>query len=108
MFRAEESLHTSPLPVFTKVSSLQLFLDNRDDAEYILSKIWTIRKLVMMYTFDDDEDLLDRIMEGDWLENLEELHWGDSLVATFSENVVTINEFYDDGRVSVHHVMLGD
>jgi hypothetical protein len=91
-------------PLFGSVVSLKLHLEDRRAAEYILNKMCNVKKLVMSYEFDDA--FLDRIIRRNWLKNLEELHWGGSTVLKFSEGVININEFYPDGRVSVHYLRL--
>jgi hypothetical protein len=99
---------TLPLSIFEKVTSLQLHLQDLVDTQYILAKIRGLRKLVMAYTFNDDEEFLEALLRRKVLKNMEELHWGSSIVVTFSQDVSTIYEFWDDGRLSVDHVRFAD
>jgi hypothetical protein len=91
---------------FANVVRLKLYVEDRRDVEYILTRIRNLKTLLMGYTFNDDESFLESIMQRTGLTDLEELHWGSSIVVKFSGGVTTINEFYPDGRVSVHHTRI--
>jgi hypothetical protein len=95
-----------PLPALEKIITLKLHVDDRRVVEPILDYICNVKRLVMEYTFDDDETFLERIIQRNWLKNLEELYWGCSIVVTFSQGVTTVHEFYSDGRISVHHTLI--